>query len=91
MINHNDPIAERIRLLEILRRQQRCYSEVLEAGHQIPDGLPAPWIKPGSGLIEKHHLRTNHQTARNIYPPPHPAGVRSHAAIRSMDQIELAE
>ncbi|CKT88033.1 Uncharacterised protein [Mycobacterium tuberculosis] len=51
VIDQDDAVTERIRLLEILRGQQRGNAQLLEAGHQIPNSLPAPGIEPGGGLV----------------------------------------
>src|SRR5271165_5187365 len=91
MIDYNDPVTQRVRLIEILCRQQCRDPETLEAGHQIPNRLPAAWIKPGRGLVEKHHLGTNNQTAGDVYPPLHPTRIGADAAIRRINQVELAE
>ena len=48
-------------------------------------------IEPRSGFVQKHHLGPDHQTAADVYPPPHPARIGADPPVRGVDQIEIAD
>ena len=91
MVDHDDPVGQRVGLLEILRGQQRGDAETLELADQVPNALPATRIQPGGGLVQEHHLRTDHQTTGDIDASAHTARVGLHPPIGCICQIELRD
>jgi hypothetical protein len=81
VIHDGDPVAQPLRLLHVVRRQEHRAAVRAEAADHVPQ-LPARLrIEPGRRLVEKEELRTRHQGARHrealLLPSrelPHPGG-----------------
>ena len=85
------PVGQRLRLLEVVRRDQHARAAVAKVGHEPPDLAPALGVEAGRGLVEDHQLRAAHQRAREIDAASLPAGQGEHADVRSRRQRESLE
>src|SRR5580658_4645352 len=51
------PVAQSFSLFHQMGCQKYGLTSFADGAHQIPDGVPRLWVKPGGQLIEKYHFR----------------------------------
>ena len=79
MIDNRDSIAQPLRPLHVVRREDDRFSIRLELGDEIPHLPSRLWIETGRGLVEKKQLRIPNEGAgdgQTLFLParqsPHP-------------------
>src|SRR5918995_148896 len=53
VVDDCEPVAELVRLLEVLRGEEYRRPARVDAAHLVPDGEPAHRVEAGGGLVEK--------------------------------------
>jgi hypothetical protein len=82
VVDDPDPVAEDVRLLQVLRRQEDGDPRLAaKEGDLLPQRGATLRIEPGRGLVEKEDLRRVDEREREIKSPFHPAGVARDLAI----------
>src|SRR5439155_1706480 len=88
VIDDRDPIAQRVRFVEVVGGQEDSGPAVVHATNLIPYARPALRIKPGRRLIEKQQLRSMHQAEPDIKAPLLAAGIGADLAVSRTLQLE---
>ena len=90
-VDDRQPLAELVRLLEVLRGQEDRRPRLVDAADLLPDGQPGGGVESGGGLVEEEHLRPVHERAGEVQPPLHPAGVGLGAPVGGVGQPDQLE
>ena len=69
LVDDSDAPAERLRLLDIVGRQQHRHPMTRNIAHEIPDAAADLRVERYRRLIEEEYLRPVNQRARNQQPP----------------------
>ena len=84
------PVAEVVRLLQVLRGQNGRSSGV-DTAHLIPDRQPRSRIKPGRGLVEEQHIRRVNECTGQIQPALHATGIGLRAPLGRIGEAHQIE
>ena len=84
-------VGQLVSLVEVLGGEQDRHPGRGQRLHDIPEALAAARIQAGGRLVQEDHVRVTEQPGGQIQPPAHAAGVRLHAAVGGVEQIELFE
>src|ERR1017187_7715359 len=91
MVHDADAVAEPLRLLHIVSRQNDGAARLLEPVHQVPQMTPRWRIETGGGLIEKEQLRIAHQCARHRQPLLLASRQTAHARAALLFQLRCVD
>ena len=82
VLDDRDAVAERLRLVEVVRRQQDRLAELLQAADRLPGGAPRGRVEAGRRLVEEDQLRVADERQREVQAPQLAAGQRARAGVR---------
>ena len=88
LVDDGDAIAE-LGLVHVVRGHED--GDVLARAHRVqvvPDLVARLWIETERRLVEEQHLRVVQDAARDLQPPPHPAGVGEHRGVGAVGQLD---
>ena len=91
-MNHGNPVAQTLDLVEVVRCQQ--HGHPLPAGQArdlLPHGRPELRVQARGGLVEEQHGRPVHQPEGHVQAPLHTAGVGPDQPFRRLGQPEVRE
>ena len=91
VVDHDDVVGERVRLVEVLRGEQHGDAVRDESADRPPHALPAARVEPGRRLVEEQHRRPHDEAGREVEAPAHAAGVALDHAVGGVDELELLE
>ena len=91
VVDDREPVAELVRLLQVLRRQEDRRASLVDATQLVPDGQAARGIEAGRRLVEKQHLGLVHERRREVEASLHPAGVTLDRAIGRVGELHELE
>jgi len=91
VVHDGDPLAEPVRLLHVVGREQDRLAVAVQLAEQVPQRQPALRIEPGRRLVQEQHRRAVEDRARHHQPLRHPAGQRVHRRLGPLGQLELLE
>src|SRR5580704_12871256 len=74
-------IGERLRLLEVVRRQQDRLAQRPQRAHRLPGRASRLRVKAGRGLVEKDQLRVTDERQREVQSPQLSAGQPAAALV----------
>ncbi len=75
LVDDGQPVAELVRLIQIIRRHHDRHAAPLQHPHVVPNSEPALHIQPQRGLVEKQDLGVRQETTGNVEFPLHSSGV----------------
>src|SRR5712691_3198110 len=61
VVDDRDAVAQRIRLVEVVRREEYGRAAIVHPPHLVPHAGAALRVEPGGGLVEKQELRAMDQ------------------------------
>ncbi len=84
MVHDGDPLAELVRLLHVVRREQDGLAVPIELAEQVPQGQAALGVQAGRRFVQEqygwtvedgpgHHEALGHPTGQRIYRRLRPA------------------
>src|SRR5215210_6583874 len=73
-VYERDLLAQSLRLLQVVRREQDGQPRVVELPDVAPQLVAELHVYPRRRLVEKEHFRVVHERAREENPPLHPTG-----------------
>ena len=91
MIHHDEPVAELLRLVHVVRRQHERDAALLQPEQAIPDHVPGLRVEARRRLVEEQQLGIVDERARDRQTPLHPARERLHlvaGALGELDEVE---
>ena len=88
-VDDRDPVAERVRLEHVMRREQDRLARLRERGDRCAELARADRIEPDRGLVEEHHRRVVQQAAGDVEALLHPARVALGALVLALEADEL--
>ena len=91
VIDDRDPIAEALRLLHEVGRQEHRLAAIADAAHEIPDGPPRLRVETGRQLVEEHELGIVDQGERDEQTLLLPARQRHEPGVALRGQAQLIE
>ena len=88
VVHDHQAIAEHVGFLQVVGGEE----DRRAAGPQRPDVIPEIGpilrVEPRARLVEEQHLGLVHDPERDVEPPPLPAGISSHPAVRELVEVE---
>src|SRR5215218_851508 len=66
LLDDRDAIAQRLRLVEVVRREQDRLAELLQRAHDFPRGAPRRRVEAGRRLVEEDQLGVADQREREV-------------------------
>ena len=91
MVDDRDRVGQLVRLLEVLRREEKRHSLPDEASNHVPHPEPAARVETRGRLVEKQQPRPADQGAGQVEPPAHAARVRLDGPVGRVGQLEAFE
>src|SRR5690606_30107202 len=91
VVDDRDPVAQRVRLVEIVRRDEYRHPFAAKPADLVPHPRAALRIQPGRRLVEEQRLRRMNDAERYVDAPALTARVRLALAVRVIRQIERGE
>ncbi len=92
MIDDGNAIAELVRLVHVVRRQEhRQLALGLDSPEHLPDAHARYGIEAGGRLVEEEDARLVHEPSRDLHTPAHPARQVFHLRrppLRELDGLE---
>ena len=82
VLDDRDAVGERLRLVEVVRRQQHGLAERLERADRLPRLAPRRGVEAGRRLVEEDQLGVADEREREVEPPLLAAGERCACARR---------
>ena len=67
MVDDDDTIAEAFGLLHVVRGIEQSLAPVFEDLEVIEDRIPALWVNPNGGLVQKQDLRVVQERSGQSY------------------------
>ncbi len=89
--DHRDAIAQPLRFLHEMRREQHGHAAVAHRAHEIPDAAACLRIEPGRELVEEHDLGFVDQRQCDERTLLLPAGQVPEGDVRAVRETELRE
>src|SRR4051812_24073000 len=77
LLDDRDAVAQRLRLVEVVGRQQDGLAEVLERAHDVPRRAPGRRVEPGRRLVEEDQLGVADEGEREVQAPQLAAAERA--------------
>src|SRR5207248_4692179 len=68
VLDDRDPVAERLRLVEIVGREEQRLAELLQPPDRGPGGSPRGRVEAGRGLVEEDQLGVTDEREREVEP-----------------------
>jgi hypothetical protein len=91
-IDHQDPVAQRVRLVQVMRRDEHRRPGGAPQICDVPPHVgPALRVQPGGRLVEEDQFGGVHQAQRDVQPALLPAGQRLHVATAQARQIQTLQ
>src|SRR3712207_4998543 len=84
-------LAQRLRLLQVMRREQDGEPAVVELPDVAPQLVAQLHVHPGGRLVQEEHLRVVHERAGKEHAPLHPAGERVDPLLALLREGEALE
>src|SRR5512146_2321267 len=91
VIHNGEPIAQPLRLVHVMRREQNGAAVALEDTNDVPKLAAALRIEPGRGLIQEKNFWIAHQRGGYRQALPLPAGKLSYPGVGFFGQLQLFE
>jgi hypothetical protein len=91
LLEHRDARAQRLGLLEVVRRQQHGMALLVEAGDELPERLAQLDVDARGGLVEDDHGRAVHQRLGDQDAPLHAARELAHVGVALVGEAEVGE
>ncbi len=91
VIDDGDAVAEALRLLHQVRREQHGLAAIADAPHEIPDCAARLRIQTGRELVEEHELGIVDEGERDEQPLLLPARERHEPGLPLVAEAELLE
>src|SRR5215218_4013124 len=89
--DYRDPVAERVGLEHVVRRQQQRLAGADELGDRRPQLARAHWVDADRRLVEEQDFRVVEDPARDVEPLPHPSGVALDALLLTAGEPDELE
>src|SRR5919199_195396 len=86
LLDDRDAVAERLRLVEVVRRQHDGLAEVLQRAHDVPRRPARRRVEAGGGLVEEDQLGVADQREREVQAPQLAAAQRARVRVRLLGQ-----
>ena len=92
MVDDDDPVGDRVGLLEVVRGEHDRGAELaVEPPHLLLEVDPVLRVEPGRGLVEEHERRLVDEPDRDVEPAPLAAGERRDRAAGVLGEVEGGE
>jgi len=85
------PVRQAVGFFKILRGKKHRRAFRRDGADEVPDLVPAPWIKARCGLVQEEQVGGGHEARGNVQPAPHSAGERPHLAPSGLRQAGRIE
>ena len=90
-LQHRDPAAQRLGLLEIVRRQDDRVAVAIELADERPQALPQLDVHARRRLVQHDHRRLVHERLADEHAALHAAGERAHVGVGLRREIEVVQ
>jgi len=91
-VNDGDPVAQPLRLVEVVGRQQdRDLARGAERRDQVQQLVTDARVEPDGRLVEEQHLGLRHQRPGDLQPSPLPAAVAGNRPVGEAAEAEGVE
>ena len=91
LVHHDEPIAQLLGLVHVVRRQHERDAPLLQPEEPIPDHVSCLGVEPGRRLVEQQDVRIADEGTGDREPPLHSAGERLDARLRALVQLDELE
>src|SRR6516162_9531298 len=91
LVHDDEPVAELLRLVHVVRRQEERHPAPFEPVEPVPDDVPGLRVEPGRRLVEQEHFRVVDERAGDGQAPLHPARERLDAVVRPLRELDELE
>jgi hypothetical protein len=91
VIDDDDLVGQVVGFVEVLRGEQYVGPPLDEPPHRVPEVEAASRIDTGGRLVKQQQPRGSDQACPKVQLSAHAARVRSHQALRVLDQAYLLE
>ena len=91
IVDDRDPFAELVRLIHVVRREQRRLPSFVQVAQDAPEVDAGLWVDPRGRLVEEEHLGLVHERASDHQPLRESARKLEHHRLRSFGERELLE
>ena len=91
VVDDRDAVAERVRLLEVVRRQEHGRAGVAQLAHLVPHPRAALRIEARRRLVEEQQLRQVHEPDADVEPALLPAGIGLRRAVGAVGELERGD
>ena len=81
VVHDRDPVAELVRLLHVVRREQDRLARGVQLAEDLPQREPALRVEPGGRLVHEQHGGPVEDRARDHQPLGHPARKGEHRRL----------
>src|SRR5437868_14120190 len=88
VVDDRDAVAQRIRLVEVMRCHEYRRPPFVHPPHLVPDTRAALRVEPGGRLIEEEKLRVVDEAETDVKPALLATRVRADLAVRRAFQLE---
>ena len=91
LVHDDEPVAELLRLVHVVRRQEERHALALEPVQAVPDHVAGLRIEAGRRLVEEHDLGLVDERARDRQPALHAARERLDPVVRALGELDELE
>ena len=91
MVDHDDLVAQPLRLVHVVGGEQQGLAVALEIEQALPDHDARLRVEPGGRLVQDHQLRIADQGAREDQAALHAAGELIDAALDPLAELHEIE
>ena len=87
-VHDGDPVAERVRLLQVVRGEEHRHALVAQPAHLVPHVRAGLRVQAGGRLVQEDDLRLVDDAERDVHPAALAAGVRLALAVGVLGELE---
>ena len=91
MVHDDEPVAELLGLVHVVRREHEGHALLLEPEQPVPDHVPRLRVEPGRRLVEQQQVGVVDQRAGDREPPLHAARERLDLVAGALGQLDEVE
>ena len=88
VVDDEDAVAQRVRLVEVVRREQRGGAVLAQRADVLPQVRAAVRVEAGRRLVEEHELGRVHEAERDVDAPALAARQRLDQPVAEIDEVE---
>jgi hypothetical protein len=91
VVHDGDPLAELVRLLHVVRREQDGLAVLIELAEQVPQGQAALGVQAGRRFVQEEYGGTVEDGPGHHEALGHAAGQRIYRRLRPARELELRQ